>query len=328
MTPVQEPSDHLAIPVPDSGLQRTTDWQPEDEGNQPVQPLNRSTAFQQPKAETQVPEPPSNAPLPLAPAIQQPDFPAQAMPTPVVTTQIQAAPTLPPLAHTIAASQGPSSSYQIPASLPQATPAAASPSPGAACQAETTYLAAGQPDNEIKPPSPAEERLLRRFNVQVELPTLERLMRLETDADAHERMRQEGLNAGVTTFPRPDEPVMAGRAPGPRCDWPVQNRHAEPNYVCYCPLYFEDKNSERYGWSLGPIQPVVSGGIFYADLATLPLKLAFFPWYHDDCSAGQCLPGDPVPYLLYPPAYRLWYEMSRHPLVKQVANLEDSGNSH
>ena len=75
----------------------------------------------------------------------------------------------------------------------------------------------------------------------------------------------------------------------------------EPAYVCYDRIYFEDKNSERYGWDLGFVQPLVSGGLFYWDFLTWPYQAGINPLRRFETSAGYCLPGDPVPYLIYPP---------------------------
>ena len=80
-------------------------------------------------------------------------------------------------------------------------------------------------------------------------------------------------------------------------------RVGEPNYVVYRRLYFEDKNSERYGWDLGPIQPLVSTLCFFKDVALWPHNFASYPCRRFDTSAGQCLPGDPVPYICYPPEF-------------------------
>lgn len=76
----------------------------------------------------------------------------------------------------------------------------------------------------------------------------------------------------------------------------------EPSYVVHRRLHFEEKNSERYGWDLGYIQPLVSTIYFYRDTLLWPQSLVAGcvrgPW---DTSAGKCLPGSPVPYYLYPP---------------------------
>jgi hypothetical protein len=126
-------------------------------------------------------------------------------------------------------------------------------------------------------------------------------------------MRQEARERPIPeriTFP--EEPIIskdkyAGRK------FPTNNLRVEPHYVCYGRLYFEDKNSERYGWDLGVIQPFVSAGGFFWDLATLPYHLGSDPCRWFDSSAGLCLPGDPVPYLLYPP------ELSTSGAVTEVA---------
>ena len=52
---------------------------------------------------------------------------------------------------------------------------------------------------------------------------------------------------------------------------------------------------------LGFVQPFVSTAEFYWDLATLPYHFWTNPCRCYECSSGYCLPGDPVPYLLYPP---------------------------
>jgi hypothetical protein len=79
----------------------------------------------------------------------------------------------------------------------------------------------------------------------------------------------------------------------------------EPSYLCYGRLYFEQKNFERYGWDLGPFTPLLSAAGFYWDLAWLPYHLATAPCRQYECSAGYCLPGSPVPLLLYPPELSL-----------------------
>jgi hypothetical protein len=74
----------------------------------------------------------------------------------------------------------------------------------------------------------------------------------------------------------------------------------EPYYVRYDRLYFEDRNSERYGWDLGMMQPLVSTAKFYLDLAMFPYNFGTRPCQRFEAGAGYCLPGDPVPYLIYP----------------------------
>jgi hypothetical protein len=75
----------------------------------------------------------------------------------------------------------------------------------------------------------------------------------------------------------------------------------EPGYVVHRRLHFEEKNSERYGWDIGPAQTLISTMYFWRDTLLWPQSLASScirgPW---DTSAGKCLPGSPVPYYLYP----------------------------
>jgi hypothetical protein len=83
--------------------------------------------------------------------------------------------------------------------------------------------------------------------------------------------------------------------------FPQQTSLIEPNYVCYRRLFFEDRNAERYGWSLGPLQPIASAWKFVGDWITAPYRFGSQPLSRYECSAGLCLPGDHVPYMIYPP---------------------------
>jgi hypothetical protein len=85
--------------------------------------------------------------------------------------------------------------------------------------------------------------------------------------------------------------------------WPPLTETVDPAFVCYRRLYFEQLNLERYGWDLGLLSPLVSQGAFYLDLALLPYHAATDPFRRFECNRGYCLPGDPVPLLLYPPEW-------------------------
>jgi hypothetical protein len=82
--------------------------------------------------------------------------------------------------------------------------------------------------------------------------------------------------------------------------FPPAALRVEPTYLCFDRLYFEDKNTERYGWELGPLQPFVSTAKFFGDLVMLPYHFGTRPCQRFETNAGECLPGDPVPYLIYP----------------------------
>ena len=137
--------------------------------------------------------------------------------------------------------------------------------------------------------------------IQLEPPSFYRFIRLESEEAMRERIRQERRNKqspqrAIFPYepPATEEPYQARV-------FPPQMKFVEPSFVTYDRLFFEDRNAERYGWDLGFIQPVVSAGLFYADLAALPYRQCSAPWFCRDTGAGECLPGDPVPYLLYPP---------------------------
>jgi hypothetical protein len=140
------------------------------------------------------------------------------------------------------------------------------------------------------------------YNIRLDPPGAELLFgRLDSESSLMERMRQENKNrpqAEKVMFP--EKPVLSNQ-PFMARTFPAQAIFAEPNYVSYHRLYTEDKNVERYGWELGILQPIVSTAGFYKDVFFLPAKIASYPHRRYDASAGQCLPGDPIPYLLYPP---------------------------
>lgn len=159
----------------------------------------------------------------------------------------------------------------------------------------------------------------QEYQVQLEPPGPLRLFRLESENALRERMRQEVRERTPPGIPPeriafPDEPVLS-RLPYPGRSFPPGTLTVEPIYVCYDRLYFEQKNAERYGWDLGPIHPLVSTAAFYWDVVTLPYHLGTDPCRRYECSAGYCMPGSPVPLLLYPP------EMSLSGLALEAGTL-------
>lgn len=141
------------------------------------------------------------------------------------------------------------------------------------------------------------------MKIQLEPPGPDRIFgRRDSDRTLQERMRQERRQQNLSPWEFPDEPVLSTQVYSGRV-FPPMTETVEPNYLCYRRLYFEDKNSERYGWDLGIIQPFVSAGIFFWDTATLPYHLGTDPCRKYECNTGYCMPGDPVPYLLYPPIW-------------------------
>jgi hypothetical protein len=146
---------------------------------------------------------------------------------------------------------------------------------------------------------------LLRFQIRLEPPGPELVFRRESEAAVEQRMRQETRQQNLldnVVFPEKpglSKVAFTGRSLAP------QVIYAEPNYVNYGRLYFEEKNSERYAWDLGVLQPLVSTLYFYKDTLLWPHNAVSYPHRRYETSAGQCLPGDPVPYIIYPPVWTI-----------------------
>jgi hypothetical protein len=160
-----------------------------------------------------------------------------------------------------------------------------------------------------QPPKPGEQFNVKapkeEEEVQIQLapPGPDRIFgRRDSESSLKIRIQQEVRQQKRQPIPFPEEPVLSTDRYVARL-FPPMTETVEPNYVCHGRLYFEDKNSERYGWDLGFIQPFVSAGVFFWDVAWLPYHMATDPCRKYECSSGYCLPGDPVPYLIYPPTY-------------------------
>jgi hypothetical protein len=146
------------------------------------------------------------------------------------------------------------------------------------------------------------------YQIQLEPPGLEQLAGgMQSDETLHERIRQRTLDIDPNErIEFPAEPILSRqRYFGRGGLWAARTMIVEPDYVCYRKLLFQDRNAERYGWDLGFIQPAVSYGLFFWDAFFLPAHLFNDPCRKNDCSRGYCMPGDPVPYLLYPPKLSL-----------------------
>ena len=138
-------------------------------------------------------------------------------------------------------------------------------------------------------------------------PDPKRIFRLESESSLTGRMIQDSKSGENPlelkyTFVHPDYPTVTKEKYEFR-RWEPLTELVEPPYVCYRRLYFEQINSERYGWSLGLGQPVLSAGIFFWDVAWLPYHAFTEPLRRYECNAGYYLPGDPVPYLIYLPPW-------------------------
>jgi hypothetical protein len=158
---------------------------------------------------------------------------------------------------------------------------------------------------------------LPKILLQLEPPGLERLgQALQSDDQLKERIRQENreLDTGLKRVTFPVDPVLSRDTYHGR-KWDPMRLEVAPYYVCHGRLPFQQINFERYGWDLGIVQPVICTGLFLFDIAMLPYELAKEPCRCFEYNTGWCLPGDPVPLLLYPP------ELSATGFAAEVATI-------
>jgi hypothetical protein len=136
--------------------------------------------------------------------------------------------------------------------------------------------------------------------IQLEPPGIGRLSQLDSDPKLQERIRQQNPTEKHVF---PDPPILSRDSYAGRGHlWQKRQMTVEPNFVCYGKLQsmFEDTNQERYGWDLGPLSVPLGVVKFASDVALFPMNYFADPCRLHECSAGHCLPGDPVPFMLYP----------------------------
>jgi hypothetical protein len=152
-------------------------------------------------------------------------------------------------------------------------------------------------------PKPPVKPMDRDYQIQLEVPGIDRVFRIESETAWRERIRQETRQRGeLAVFPEDYSLYKPGVKYGGRA-WPEQSFAVVPSFVCYKPLYFQDLNTERYGWDNGVFQPLLSTGKFYCDLLILPYKMGVDWPCACDYNSGYALPGDCVPYVLYHPEW-------------------------
>jgi hypothetical protein len=70
----------------------------------------------------------------------------------------------------------------------------------------------------------------------------------------------------------------------------------EASALCFQPIYIEDVNLERYGYSHGVLQPFVSAVHFFGTIPLLPYKMGMHPERECVYALGYYRPGSPTPY--------------------------------
>ena len=214
-------------------------------------------------------------------------------------------------------SAGVAGAQQAPTLVAPATPYTSSPAPAVPSR---LTAAQRQPDRGRDQPAPfadlGPDYVQPVYEIQLEVPPIERVANsVESDAQLKERIRQE--NRGHKNLERivfPADPIISNDTYNGRKWYPMRLEVA-PYYVCHGRLHFEQINLERYGWDLGVFSPLLSAGMFLYDFVTFPYHLAMEPCRRFEYNTGYCLPGDPVPFLLYP------LELSATGFVAEVGTI-------
>ena len=192
----------------------------------------------------------------------------------------------------------------LPKGAPGTIPGTGIPLPGVPVPAPAVPPGVGAAPGDVLPGArPAQDPY--EAYIRLEPPGRERLFgQRDTERELEERMRQERRDSPTPGDPIqfPPKPELTDKPYEPRQFAPMTELR-EPDYVVYRRLYFEEKNSERYGWDLGIAQPAVSTLAFFRDTLLFPHNFASYPCRRFDTNAGKCLPGDPLPYILYPPEF-------------------------
>ena len=93
--------------------------------------------------------------------------------------------------------------------------------------------------------------------------------------------------------------------PGTSRPWPSSCYGWEAPAVCYRPLYFEQVNLERYGYSCGVAQPLVSAAHFFGTIPALPYLIAAQPCGECVYTLGHYRPGSCAPFHVHRPPLSL-----------------------
>lgn len=110
-----------------------------------------------------------------------------------------------------------------------------------------------------------------------------------------------GLTPGDTPSNTAAELAKEGALPAlnmPKNDWSRTCCYWDAPSLAHRPLYFEEINLERYGYTTHcpyVVQPIVSGARFFATVPILPYRLVAEPWCEPVYTLGQYRPGSCVP---------------------------------
>jgi hypothetical protein len=115
----------------------------------------------------------------------------------------------------------------------------------------------------------------------------------------------------TTPWPRVDDARLWG-------GWAETDFQWSATRLCHRPLYFEQVNVERYGYTVSPLlQPAISGAHFFLTIPTLPYKMVVQPPRECIYTLGYYRAGSPAP--------RRWHHLVWDPTAATVEGLVVTG---
>ena len=85
--------------------------------------------------------------------------------------------------------------------------------------------------------------------------------------------------------------------PGASRAWRGSTKYWNASLLNHQPLYFEDVNLDRHGFTYGWKQPFISGAKFFATIPAMPYLVAACPPNQTQYTLGESRPGDHAPYV-------------------------------
>ncbi|HMO86201.1 MAG TPA: hypothetical protein PKC18_14895 [Lacipirellulaceae bacterium] len=133
------------------------------------------------------------------------------------------------------------------------------------------------------------------------------------------------LPAGIAPGDPGVEVAGGAPTPWPRIEdarfwggWGETNHQWSATRLCHRPLYFEQVNLERYGYTVSPLlQPAISGAHFFLTIPALPYKMVAQPPRECVYTLGYYRAGSPAP--------RRWHHMTWDPTAATVEGLLVTG---
>ena len=135
---------------------------------------------------------------------------------------------------------------------------------------------------ETQVPGPQNPKQTLPDDLGLTAPTRDQLFRVQSERSLQERLRKELPKVKKVDFPKDATPLREV----PDADlvpFPEQVISPIASQVCYRPLYFEDKRTERFGHYVPLVQPFMSAGRFYGDALILPYRLWQTPPWTFEC---------------------------------------------